>query len=193
MSLVGYLWNGYLGSKAVEKLRMRNHIELAFILVLAAWLASCGGSGGDSIASPCLATEAVAANGAFIACDPVVLGNGPAFVFDLDGRDITYDGNRVVTSAFTMYSQIGCAGQVGIFDFQGIGVANNYGLSVDGDIYLSDGTSQIAWTRMSKVLNDSGTYVCSNESLGTTGPYFEAALVLDHSAYPTPYTIRSVR
>jgi hypothetical protein len=151
-----------------------------------------GGSGGGNLSS-CLATELVAANGAFVACDPAVLDGGPALSFDFEGRLITYDGNRVIVSAFTMYSETNCAGQVGIYDFQGVGVTNNYGLSVDGDIYLSDGATPIAWTRMSKVLNASGTFVCSNDSLGDTGPYFEAELALDHLVYPTPYSIVSVR
>ena len=156
-------------------------------------LAGCGGSSSNGVvASPCTNTELVAANGAFVACDPVLLDGGPALAFDLQGREIIYDGNRVVVSAFTMYSEAGCAGQVGIYDFQGIGVANNYGLSVDGDIYLSDGSTPIAWTRMSKVLNASGTYVCSNDNLGDPGPFFEAELVLEHSVYPTPYSIVGV-
>lgn len=171
------------------------HILRGFVAValIAASAAGCSDSNnGNGIASSCAATELVAANGAFIACDPVLLAGGPALVFDLSGREITYDGGRVVVSAFTMYSQVDCAGQVGIYDFQGIGVENNYGLSVDGDIYLSDGTMPISWTRRSKVLNASGSYVCSNESLGNPGPFFEAELALEHSVYPTPYSIRPV-
>lgn len=177
---------------------MTDTIRGAAILGIVAGLcAGCGSSGnggnGAQIASPCTGTELVASNGAFIACDPILLDGGPALVFDLQGRDVTYDGNRVVVSAFTMYSDANCAGQVGIYDFQGVGVENNYGLSVDGDIYLSDGMTPISWTRMSKVLNASGTYVCSNESLGDPGPFFEAELALDHSVYPTPYSIKSVK
>lgn len=165
-----------------------------FVSVLAGLVAGCSGStNDDGIVSPCIATEFVAANGAFIACDPILLDGGPALVFDLEGREITYDGNRVVVSAFTMYSEINCVGQVGIYDFQGIGIENNYGLSVEGDVYLSDGTTPISWTRMSKVLNNNGTYVCSNDNLGDPGTFFEAELVLDHAAYPTPYSINSVQ
>ncbi len=161
-----------------------------FFMAIAAFLAGCGGSDSGGILSPCLATELAAANGAFIACDPIVLDGGPALTFDLEGRQITYDGNRVVVSAFTMYSETDCAGQVGIYDFQGVGVENNYGLGAgaDGDIYLSDGATPINWTRMSKVLNASGSYVCRNTNLGDH-PFFEAELVMDGSDYPTPYSI----
>jgi hypothetical protein len=173
---------------------MAHALKNLMLIVFASFLlAACGGSSGSNgIASPCTGTELVAANGAFIACDPVLLDGGPALAFDLEGREIIYDGNRVVVSAFTMYSAVDCAGQIGIYDFQGIGVQNNYGLSVDGDIYISDGTTPISWTRMSKVLNASGTYVCSNENLGNPGTFFEAELVLDHSIYPTPYSIETV-
>lgn len=164
------------------------------IAIVAGLFSGCGGSSdGGAIASPCANNELVAANGAFVACDPILLDGGPALVFELEGREITYDGNRVVVSAFTMYSEVDCGGQVGIYDFQGVGIENNYGLSVEGDIYLSDGTKPISWTRMSKVLNASGTYVCKNENLGDPGQFFEAELALDHSVYPTPYSIKSVR
>jgi hypothetical protein len=172
-------------------MRALTQLCLTLVATLIA-LTGCGGSDGESFSS-CLATELVAANGAFVACDPVLLDGGPALSFDLEGRLITYDGNRVTVSAFTMYSETNCASQVGIYDFQSVGVTNNYGLSVDGDIYLSDGTTPIAWTRMSKVLNNSGTYVCSNENLADPGPFFEAELALDHLDYPTPYSIVPVR
>ena len=121
--------------------------RIMFAAVIAGLFTGCSGSSnGDGIASPCI-DELVAANGAFIACNPILLDGGPALVFDFEGREITYDGNRVVVSAFTMYSQVNCAGQVGIYDFQGVGVENNYGLSVEGDIYLSDGTTPISWTQ----------------------------------------------
>lgn len=159
-------------------------------------LYACGGGGGDTVSqilSPCDATELHASNGAFIACDPALIDGGPALQFELEGRLINYDGNRVVVSAFTMYSEQNCQGQVGLFDFQGIGVTNNYGISVDGDVYLTDSSEEISWQRMSKVLNRSGDFVCSNESLGDTGPYFEARVALNHLNYPTPYRIVSVQ
>lgn len=168
---------------------------IIFLIVSLSALYGCGGGGGDAgnqILSPCDATELVASNGAFIACDPVLIDGGPALQFELEGRLINYDGNRIIVSAFTMYSQQNCQGQVGLFDFQGIGITNNYGISVDGDVYLSDGTQEISWQRMSKVLNRSGDFVCSNQSLGETGPYFEATVALDHLNYPTPYTVVSI-
>ncbi len=174
------------------------HIVTRTIIVLILSLSSlyaCGGGGGDvgrQVLSPCDATELLASNGAFIACDPVLIDGGPALQFELEGRLVNYDGNRVIVSAFTMYSERNCQGQVGLFDFQGIGITNNYGISVDGDVYLSDGSEEISWQRMSKVLNRSGDFVCSNESLGDPGPFFEARVALDHTNYPTPYSIVSV-
>jgi len=168
------------------------HARLKMIFVAALLFLQSGCDSDDNIPSPCQLTELVAENGAFVACDPILIDGGPVLTFDLEGRTITYDGDRVIVSAFTMYSQQNCAGQVGLFDFQGVGISNNYGVSVEGDVYISNGNSQISWTRMSKVLNDSGTFVCSNESLGDTGPYFDADLALDHAIYPTPYRIVSL-
>ena len=137
----------------------------------------------------CVATRLMAANGAFIACDPVRLNGGPAVEFQLQGRTVTYDGVRVVGKAFTMYSEPFCKGLVGLHDNTGAGITNVYGISRLGDIYISDGTSPIAWTRRSKVLNASGQLLCRQTNLGDPGTFYDAEKVLDHRVYPTPYTV----
>ena len=131
----------------------------------------------------------MAVNGAFIACDPVLVGGGPALTFELQGRTISYNGTSVEVSAFTMYSEPFCRGLVGIHDNAGAGITNIYGVSRLGDIYVSDGTTPIAWTRKTKVLNASGTLLCRDTNLGNPGIFYEAELILDHRMYPTPYTV----
>jgi hypothetical protein len=132
-----------------------------------------------------------AANGAFIACNPALVGGAIALTFQLQGRTIAYDENRIgiIINAITHYSQQNCTGLVGIHDNVGGGILNAYGLSVDGDVYISDGTSPISWPRVSKVVNASGGYVCSNTNIGNPGTFYDAVLILDHAEFPTPYTI----
>ena len=139
----------------------------------------------------CRSTRLMAANGAFIACDPVPIDGGPALTFELQGRTITYNGTRITGNAFTMYSEPFCKGRVGLHDHQGAGIVNVYGISRLGDVYISDGTSPISWTRRSKVLNASGTLLCRDTNLGNPGVFYDAELILDHRVYPTPYTISS--
>lgn len=143
----------------------------------------------DTPPSTCLVTQLIDANGVFIACDPIELGAG-ALTFELQGRTITYDGNRIiVSSAWTVFEFQNCAGHVALHDASDVGYNNTYGISTVGDVYISDGTSPLIWIHMSKVLNASGVFVCSNTNLGSSLGFFNAELILDHNLVPTPYTV----
>lgn len=156
-------------------------------------------SGSDSVAvircglppqepEQCVATRLVAANNALVACDPLLVDY--MLEFEFADRTLYYDTRRdhIRETGWVHYSQQDCTGLVGLYDASGIGITNVYGVSVDGDVYVSDGTSLKTWTSQSKVLFAYGDHMCSNESLGDH-PFYDAEVALDHTAYPTPYTV----
>jgi hypothetical protein len=149
---------------------------------------SINNDGTPQVPGQCVATRLVASNGALVACDPLPVND--MLEFEFADRTLYYDTRRdhIRETGWIHYSQQDCIGLVGLHDPSGIGITNVYGVSVDGDVYVSDGTSPITWTPQSKVLFAYGDHSCSNESLNDV-VFFDAELALDHTSYPTPYTV----
>jgi hypothetical protein len=149
---------------------------------------SINNDGASQAPEQCVATRLVAANDALVACDPLLV-NG-MLEFEFADRTLYYDTSRdhIRETGWIHYSQQNCTGLVGLYDPNGIGITNVYGVSVDGDVYISDGTNPITWTPYSKVLFANGDHLCSNESLNDVA-FSDAELALDHTSYPTPYTV----